>query len=129
MFIARFQPIPFLFIQVHTDGFITFVPANPDSELEFPYEKTAILAPYWADLDTTHGGAVYYEELFDDATLERATSDVRKAYPYSAADFYAESAFVVTWHNVTATSLANEVFFKEYNCAQMYKVNCKLRLS
>jgi len=62
-----------------------------------------------SDLDTSRQGEIYFRESNDVGVLIRATSDIRLAFPNAAADFDAESAFIVTWHGVEGRSIDGSV--------------------
>ncbi|XP_078491511.1 nidogen-2-like [Ciona intestinalis] len=106
---AKFYDTEYSSLWVNTDGFISFETDSSDvSNDDFPF-KEALLAPYMANLDTTHVGAVYYQEHMSSDILSRATADVRRAFPVAAATFTAESVFVVTWNQVEGRSLEGDV--------------------
>uniref|UniRef100_H2XLM3 Nidogen-1 n=1 Tax=Ciona intestinalis TaxID=7719 RepID=H2XLM3_CIOIN len=106
---AKFYDTEYSSLWVNTDGFISFETDSSDvSNDDFPF-KEALLAPYMANLDTTHVGAVYYQEHMSSDILSRATADVRRAFPVAAATFTAESVFVVTWYQVEGRSLEGDV--------------------
>jgi hypothetical protein len=65
--------------------------------------RFAVIAPYWADVDTSvNDGRVYYRQTTNSDLLSKATSDIRKIFTdrgfYS---FTAEWLMIVTWYNVT----------------------------
>ena len=62
-----------------------------------------------SDLDTSSQGEIYFRESSNEKVLIRATADVRHAFPTVAADFDAESAFIVTWHGVEGRSIDRSV--------------------
>ncbi|XP_028513868.1 sushi, nidogen and EGF-like domain-containing protein 1 [Exaiptasia diaphana] len=73
----------------------------------FPLRGRAIIAPFWADVDTTKGGAIWYRQNTTTHLLEVASLDVRKAFP----DFQRFSAiwmFVATWEKVPFFENKNE---------------------
>lgn len=48
----------------------------------FPIANDArMIAPFWADIDTTRGGAVWYRETTNADLLDRATKEVTNNYP------------------------------------------------
>ena len=56
-----------------------------------------IVAPLACDADTTRNhGRVYYRATTDNATLQRASSDVSNGTNFAAA-----FVFITTWHDVT----------------------------
>ncbi|XP_014677741.1 PREDICTED: nidogen-2-like [Priapulus caudatus] len=61
--------------------------------------NVASIAAFYADIDTTVNGQIYYRESQEPADLQKATSDVRKHFN-AFADFEATSVCVVTWDRV-----------------------------
>ena len=58
-----------------------------------------LIAPYWADVDTTGTGVVWYRQTGDSALLNRARDDIRAAF--TALDFFTPSyLFIATWDHV-----------------------------
>ena len=56
-----------------------------------------LVAPLLCDADTRRNhGRVYYRATTDNATLQRASSDVS-----NETDFAATFVFIATWHDVT----------------------------
>ena len=58
-----------------------------------------LIAPFWADVDTTRGGVVYYRETQDLAIRTRASEEIRK-YFVRQRRFLAKWVMIVTWLNV-----------------------------
>ncbi|XP_075459355.1 sushi, nidogen and EGF-like domain-containing protein 1 [Ascaphus truei] len=56
------------------------------------------LAPFWADVDNTRAGDIYYRQSTDPGILARATSDIRTHF--CVLHFSARWVFVATWHKV-----------------------------
>lgn len=86
---------------VNTNGVISFSKEvstfTPNS---FPLGNDwRMVAPFWADVDTTRGGVVWYRESKDAGLLARATTDVRKAV-LNQPRFTASWLFIATWDNV-----------------------------
>ncbi|XP_048768432.2 protein mesh-like [Ostrea edulis] len=87
---------------VNTNGVISFLQRisifTPDP---FPVENNArMIAPFWADVDTTRGGTVWYRETTDDDLLNRASEEVRTYFPQFYR-FKASWLFVATWDRVS----------------------------
>ena len=61
-----------------------------------------MIAPFWADADTTRGdGNVWYRQSTDQEDLKRATNEVKEAYPFTVPNnFNASLLFIVTWDHV-----------------------------
>ena len=86
-------------LQVNADGFISFDGGNFRFTLwkfDDGYYR-AVVAPLASNIDTlrNHGG-VYYRSTTDNATIQKATSDVS-----NGTDFEATFVFIATWLNVT----------------------------
>ena len=65
----------------------------------FPlYDNREIIAPFWADIDTSRRGNVWYHESSDPVSLKRANEEIKKAYP--DIRYKAEALFIVTWEHV-----------------------------
>ena len=58
---------------------------------------SAIIAPFWANVDTTGTGTVYYRETTSSALLTRATTEIRSVFPNG---FTATNLFIATWDHV-----------------------------
>lgn len=85
--------------QVNSNGVVSFetdVPnyANVPLPLNFP-----MIAAFYADVDTTGTGRIFYRESQDVSDLQRASSDIRNHFA-GFPEFEASSIFVVTWENV-----------------------------
>lgn len=86
---------------VNTNGVISFLRTvstyTPDP---FPLDgDRRLVAIFWADVDTTKGGKVWYRESTNQTTLERASQEVRDYFP-SFFRFQATWVFIATWDNV-----------------------------
>ena len=72
---------------------------TPDA---FPLpDNRLLIAPFWADIDTTNGGVVYYRETQDFSTRARVSDEIRK-YFVRQRRFKAKWVMIVTWLNVAA---------------------------
>ena len=70
---------------------------TPDS---FPLgDRRRLISPFWGDVDTRNGGTVSYRESTDPVLLQRATSDVRRAF-LAHQKFSATWVFIATWDRV-----------------------------
>jgi hypothetical protein len=56
-----------------------------------------MIAAYWADVDTTNLGTVYYRETKDSAYLEAARDEIRAVY---GGTFTPTILFIATWDQV-----------------------------
>ena len=83
---------------MNNNGDISF-----DSELSaftpqsFPLSGTPLIAPYWADVDTSGTGNVSYRETQDLSLIRRARGDVLRAF---SVRFQPTFLFVATWDRV-----------------------------
>ena len=90
-------------MQVNTNGAISFESAvsqfTPDP---FPLNGSRMLiAVFWGDVDTRGTGTVWYHGSTDDVLLNRASMDIRNAFPtQAAAGFAATDLFIATWDRV-----------------------------
>ena len=92
----------FLFyLQVDTNGEISLdgqLHHSINWPLDVPFYHRPVVAPLWCEVDTTRNhGRVYYRATTDNATLQRASSDVS-----DGTDFAATFVFIATWHDVTS---------------------------
>ncbi|XP_048768421.2 protein mesh-like [Ostrea edulis] len=87
---------------VNTNGVITFLQSiSTYTPNPFPIANNArMIAPFWADVDTTRGGTVWYRETTDDDLLNRASEEVRTYFPQFYR-FKASWLFVATWDRVS----------------------------
>ena len=58
------------------------------------------VAPFWADVDTTSAGEVWYRQSTDLDLLARATTQINNAFPLVRPQFSAVHLFIVTWDRV-----------------------------
>ena len=68
----------------------------------FPLDgDTMLIAPFWGDVDTRGTGTVWYHNSTDPTVLNRASSDIRNAFPFqAAAGFTTTDLFIATWDRV-----------------------------
>ena len=60
-----------------------------------------LIAAFWGDVDTRGTGTVWYQRSIDNALLNRASMDIRNAFPtQAAAGFTATDLFIATWDRV-----------------------------
>ena len=85
--------------QVFQNGFISFASHYP-TPLSFPMiGNNMIIAPYWADVDTTGTGDIYYRQTTDPSLLARATNEIRAAFPRSLNNTIS-NLLIATWDRV-----------------------------
>jgi len=58
-----------------------------------------IIAPYWADVDLTQVGQVFYRQTADPSLLARATSEIRAAFSNSQ-QVTIKHLLIATWNGV-----------------------------
>ena len=88
-------------VQVNANGVIS-LSSDFDDSVAHPLPLTGtdkIIAPYWADVDITGTGDIYYRQTTDDDLLARATEQIRTAFPYSQV-VSVENLLVATWDRV-----------------------------
>ncbi|XP_074631718.1 sushi domain-containing protein 2-like [Acropora palmata] len=103
-------------LYVNTNGVVSFlVQVSQYTPNPFPLgDGRRLIAPFWADVDTTNGGNVSYRESTDIVLLQRATGDVRRAF-IAQHKFTATWIFIATWERVA--------FYGARNGTQQLKVN------
>ena len=84
-----------------TNGAISFTrPISEYTPDQFPLsDDKEIIAPFWADVDTTGIGGISYRETDDTELLRRADQDIRVAFPRSVG-FSSSLLFIATWNQV-----------------------------
>lgn len=86
------------YIQVHTDGFISFNQSVSFTVSSFPLNNSNIqlIAPFFVDADTTRNGTVWFRETNDTKVLKKAEFDIDRAFP-DQSSFQPKVAFITTW--------------------------------
>ncbi|XP_033646828.1 sushi domain-containing protein 2-like [Asterias rubens] len=91
-------------LYVNTNGVVSFlqnvVQYTPDS---FPLgNDRRMIAPFWADVDTTTNGTVWYRETTDFNLLREATDEVGRVFAvdFKFNPFRAEWMLIATWDRV-----------------------------
>jgi len=92
----------FTSLYINLNGLISFETELPAyrSNLIIPFGYK-IIAPFFADVDISLSGNVYYRETQDPSLLNKAAQEIHKAFP-SEQHFRPESVFIVTWDDVGA---------------------------
>ena len=86
----------FTFTQVNTNGIISFNQTNTAyTPTDLPV-NTNILAVYWADVDTTGVGIIFYRETTNSALLSRASIEIQNAF---SIEFFATHLIIATWNS------------------------------
>jgi len=94
----------FFVTQVSIDGAIFFGQGTTNNyvpnQRSFPLDNgRKFVAPFWADIDTTSTGDVWYRQSTDQTLLDRANTQIRNAFPLQP-QFTANNLFIVTWDHV-----------------------------
>ncbi|XP_072048712.1 sushi domain-containing protein 2-like [Amphiura filiformis] len=75
--------------------------ADQKEPLPINNEQRVLIAPFWASVDITEGGNVYYRQVGGtDDVLDRATSEIRTCF-LPEFEFTATYAVIVTWDRVS----------------------------
>lgn len=98
------------FPQVNNNGVVSFGVGVPEFTPEpFPLAgHRPFVAPYWADVDTTVGGEVFYRQSRDPQLLARLAEDLAPAVAPSEPPPKPTWAFVATWHRVSYFGAASD---------------------
>ena len=89
-------------LQVNTNGVVSFASPVTSFEAEpFPLNTTAMLTPFWGDIDTRGAGAgrIWYRQTSDAAFLSQARADVLAVYP-TFTSFNPTKLLIATWDGV-----------------------------
>jgi len=88
-------------LQVSVDGAISFTPmAVQFTTEEFPIgQGRALIAVYWANVDTRGSGNVWYYDTTRTDLITRANEMIKKAFR-NQPPFNATLIFVATWYQV-----------------------------
>jgi len=92
-------------LQINDNGIISFGRIYNERTpqplpLQARYERSlGIIAPYWADVDITGTGTIYYRQTTDPSLLARATNEIRAAFPNSP-NVTIRNLLIATWDNV-----------------------------
>ena len=62
-------------------------------------DRRRLVAPFWADVDTTVAGEVFYRQTSDQGLLQQATIDVTAIY-VKCKVFRAAWLLIATWYEV-----------------------------
>jgi len=88
-------------IQVNDNGVISFGSRfNVRTPQSFPLNgSNEIIAPYWADVDISGTGNIYYRQTADPSLLAKATREIRAAFP-EARNVTILNLLIATWDKV-----------------------------
>ncbi len=86
--------------QVNTNGLLSFGRPEPEySPDHFPLLGPELVAPFWADVDTTGSGKVSYRDTSNQTLLERTRLDIQRYFEDSRR-FEPSFLFIATWEQV-----------------------------
>jgi len=84
-------------LQVSDNGVVSlggpFYSYTPE---ELPLNGSMIIAPFWADADVRGTGRVFYRQTTDPSLLDRATSEIRAAFPMDEY-FSLTNLLIISW--------------------------------
>ncbi|PIK35674.1 putative sushi domain-containing protein 2, partial [Apostichopus japonicus] len=84
-----------------TKNFLNTFPLNPDLDGDSTDEEAILIAPFWADVDTSNQrGAVHYRQTQGSEEIAHSSNIVRRNFP-SFPEFMATWVFIVTWEDVS----------------------------
>ena len=100
-------------VQVTTDGGTSFGENIPYTTQVFPLGGDNYLAAaFWADIDTSIAGNVWFRQSTAPELLTRASNDVQQGFPLLPR-FTPTHLFIATWDGVSAKGgVATEVSIK-----------------
>ena len=61
--------------------------------------NTALIAPFWADVDTREIGEVFYRQTNESSCIANVTSIIRAVFE-DAVEFAPFTVFIATWNSV-----------------------------
>jgi len=64
-----------------------------------PLNQIHFVTPFWADVDLTGTGQVYYRQTNDSTLLARASNEIKTAFPMSQ-NVNITNLLIVTWDSV-----------------------------
>ena len=96
-------------IQVNSVGVLSVdSPVTSANPQPFPGSQR-VIAPYWAPVNLSRGGQVYYRVTNDSALLEQAQEHILELFPDLQDLFEPLQLLVVTWYKVMEADGGNEV--------------------
>lgn len=87
-------------LQVNTNGALTFdgIVQNYTGET-LSMIRTALIAVFWADIDTRGSGEVFYRQTNESYSVANVTESIHEAFE-GADDFVPTTLFIATWKSV-----------------------------
>lgn len=84
-----------------TNDFFNSFPLFPDLNQDGEFERNVLIAPFWADVDTSNNrGNIYYRQSTESTLLNEVTNEVRNLF-ILYSDYTATWAFIATWDGVS----------------------------
>ena len=102
---STFHPKTPLPLQINADGVISFGGPAPS---QAPGGGVALLAPFWADVDTSSSGSVFYRVSRDADLLGKLSSTINAGFS-SVSSVSLNWALLVTWSEVSAAGGSNAI--------------------
>ena len=95
-------------LQVNTNGVLSFdQPFQVPIPQPFPFNSIKKISPFWANIDTSRNGRIYYRNTTDVTLLRRAQFRLQDIFP-SAGGFSPRYLFIATWDGVSELGLAGD---------------------
>jgi hypothetical protein len=87
-------------IFISTNGVVSFLSpiSKPCSLKKYPI-TTALISPFWSDINTLIGGRIYYRESSTTSDLNQAKNDIASIY---STAFNPSRLYIITWDRVAA---------------------------
>ena len=86
--------------QVSTNGALSFSERLQRYSGEgLSMANTALIAPFWADVDTREIGEVFYRQTNESSCIANVTSIIHEVFE-DAVEFTPFTVFIATWNNV-----------------------------
>ena len=97
-------------MQIYEDGIVTLGNRYPYSSFPLPLSNLSehVIAPFWADIDYTLKGNIFYRQTSEPSLLARATREVRSAFPTSS-NATIKNLLIITWDGVRYDSRISKV--------------------
>ena len=93
---------------MNTNGVLSFNQLFRDPNPQpFPFNSIEKIAPFWANVDTSRNGRIYYRNTTDITLLRRAQFRLQDIFP-SAGSFSPSYLFIATWNGVSELGLAGD---------------------
>lgn len=87
-------------LQVNSNGLLSFLTEIPNFfSIQFPLNYP-VIAPLYANVDTSARGQIFYRQSQDPALLQRFNDRVTRFYPRLRQPFSASNLFIASWLEV-----------------------------